>query len=112
MIPTDEIQELITPFLSAIVVLIFSLWFKDLATKIAKGIMFKIHSSFKEGDKVIIDGEHAVIVKIGMSYTVFAIYKTNISSSEVDVLWRYVSNERIAWLKIEKVINEHKIKEE
>lgn len=109
MIPTDEIQELIMPFLSAIVVLIFSLWFKDIATKIAKGIMFKFNSSFKEGDKVIIDGERAVIVKIGMTHTVFAIYKTDVSSSEVDVLWRYVSNERISFLKIEKVINEHKI---
>ena len=111
MIPTEDIHELITPFISAIVVLIFSLWFKDLATKIAKGIAFKFNSSFKEGDKVIIDGEQAVIVRIGMSYTVFAIYKTDKTSSEVEVFWRYVSNERIAWLKIEKVINEHKIEE-
>lgn len=111
MIPTEEIKQLITPFISAIVVLIFSLWFKDIATKIAKGIMFKINSSFKEGDKVIIDGEDAVIIKIGGSYTVFAIYKTDKESNEVDVLWRYVPNERIAYLKIEKVIKQHKIDE-
>ena len=64
----------------------------------AKGLKFKMNKAFNAGDHVILDGADAIIVSIGMSETVFGIY------SEKGYLWRFVPNERIAMLKLEKVI--------
>lgn len=106
MFDTAEIENLITPILTGLVGLVATLLLKDLAAKIAKGLSFRLNAAFNEGDQVILDGEPAVIVKIGMSQTVFAFYKTDRESESVQTLWRYVPNERIAWLKLEKVITE------
>ena len=94
-----EVTNLITPFISALVLLVVTLWFKDFATKIAKGMAFKMNKSFNEGDAVILDGQDALIVKIGLSESVFGVY------SDKGYTWRYVPNERIPMLKLEKVIN-------
>ena len=94
-----EITNLLMPFISALVLLVITLWFKDFATKIAKGMSFKMNKSFNEGDSVILDGQDALIVKIGLSETVFGVY------SDKGYTWRYVPNERIPMLKLEKVIN-------
>ena len=91
--------------------------FKDYATKLAKGMAFKMNPAFKEGDKVILEGEKALIVKIGNSETVFGIHKAS-GEFKGDYIWRYVPNERIPTLKIEKIIfdatpevNEQKIEQ-
>jgi hypothetical protein len=94
-----EITNLLMPFVSALMLLVITLWFKDFATKIAKGMSFKMNKSFNEGDTVILDGSDALIVKIGLSETVFGVY------SDKGYTWRYVPNERIPMLKLEKVIN-------
>ena len=94
-----ELTNLLMPFISALLLLVITLWFKDFATKIAKGMAFKMNKSFNEGDTVILDGQDALIVKIGLSETVFGVY------SEKGYTWRYVPNERIPMLKLEKVIN-------
>ena len=94
-----ELTNLVMPFISALVLLVITLWFKDFATGIAKGLKFKMNKSFNEGDTVILDGQDALIVKIGLSETVFGVY------SEKGYTWRYVPNERIPTLKLEKVIN-------
>jgi hypothetical protein len=83
--------------------LVISLWFKDFATKIAKGLAFSLNRSFQEGDKVILDGEKALIVKVGLTQTVFGITKSN-GEWDGDYVWRYVPNERIPFLKLEKVV--------
>ena len=87
------------PFISALLILVITLWFKDFATKIAKGMMFKMNKSFNEGDSVVLDGVDAIIVKIGLSESVFGVYGPR------GYTWRYVPNERIPMLKLEKVIN-------
>ena len=94
-----EITEYLMPFISALLILVITLWFKDFATKIAKGMAFKMNASFNEGDAVILDGNEAIIVKIGLTETVFGTY------GERGYTWRYVPNERIPMLKLEKVIN-------
>jgi small-conductance mechanosensitive channel len=107
MIPiSNQISELITPFIVALILLVISLWFKDFATKIAKGLSFSFNKSFQEGDKVILDGERALIVKVGLTQTVFGITKSD-GEWEGDYVWRYVPNERIPYLKLEKVVEEH-----
>ena len=52
-----------------------------------------------KGDKVILDGKDALIVKIGMRDTVFGVY------SDKGYTWRYVPNVKIPNLKLEKIIN-------
>ena len=94
-----EITNLLMPFVSALMLLVITLWFKDFATKIAKGMAFTMNKSFNEGDTVILDGSDALIVKIGLSETVFGVY------SDKGYTWRFVPNERIPMLKLEKVIN-------
>ena len=94
-----EITNLIMPFVSALLLLVITLWFKDFATKMAKGLAFKMSPSFNEGDSVVLDGSDALIVRIGLSETVFGVY------SDRGYTWRYVPNERIPMLKLEKVIN-------
>ena len=94
-----QVTNLLMPFISALLVLVITLWFKDFATKIAKGMMFKMNKAFNEGATVILDGNDALIVRIGLSETVFGVY------SDRGYTWRYVPNERIPFLKLEKVIN-------
>jgi len=112
-----EITNLLLPFVAALMMLVITLWFKDFAGKIAKGLAFQMNKDFQEGDKVILDGEKALIVKVGLTQTVFGITK-NAGEFGGDYCWRYVPNERIPFLKLEKVIfdntpvlNEEKIKE-
>lgn len=97
-----ETSQILTDFLpqiSMFVGLIVSLIAKDMATSISSGLNFKYNPQFNEGDHVLIDGEDAIIVKIGFRYTVFSIQKEN-----GDHTWRYVKNERIQFLKLEKVM--------
>ena len=100
---SNQLSELITPFIAALLMLVIALWFKDFATKIAKGLAFSMNKSFQEGDKVILDGERALIVKVGLTQTVFGITKSN-GEWDGDYVWRYVPNERIPYLKLEKVV--------
>ena len=100
---SNQLSELITPFIAALLMLVIALWFKDFATKIAKGLSFSMNKSFQEGDKVILDGERALIVKVGLTQTVFGITKSN-GEWDGDYVWRYVPNERIPYLKLEKVV--------
>jgi hypothetical protein len=71
---------------------------KDWATSLAKGLKFKLNNAFNPGDLVLLDGEEAVIITIGITKTVFE--KVN----DRGIVWRYVPNERLAYLKLEKVI--------
>jgi len=86
------------PWISVLISLLVAIWMKDYATSLAKGLKFKMNPAFNEGDEVLLDGELAMIVKIGTRETVFGVY------SERGYTWRYVPNERIPYLKLEKVI--------
>ena len=93
-----ELTDMAMPWIAALVSIIVAVWLKDYATGIAKGLKFKMNPAFNEGDEVLLDGELAMIVKIGMRETVFGVY------SDRGYTWRYVPNERIPYLKLEKVI--------
>ena len=53
----------------------------------------------KIGKTVLLDGNDAIIVKIGLRDTVFGVY------SDRGYTWRYVPNTRIPMLKLEKIVN-------
>jgi len=95
---SEQLSVLITPFIAMLVGLVVTLWIKDYAVSIAKGLNFKLFGPFSEGDKAIIDGHPCVVVKIGWTMTVFGVQHGD------DYIWRYVSNDRISGLKLGKVI--------
>lgn len=93
-----DLSNMLLPWIAVLISLVVAIWFKDFATALAKGLKFKFDPAFNEGDEVLLDGELAMIVKIGARQTVFGVY------SERGYTWRYVPNERIPFLKLEKVI--------
>ena len=101
-----EITELLLPYIGMVMIVIFGFMLKDFATKMSKGIAFSMNKQFQEGDHVLIDGERALIVKIGFTQTVFGFTKSN-GEFDGDYVWRYVPNERIEFLKLEKIIFDH-----
>ena len=64
-----------------------------------QGLKFRFNPAFNEGDEVLLDGEQSIIVKIGLRETVFGCYGSK------GYTWRYVANDRIPALKLEKIIN-------
>ena len=96
---TAQITNFILPWIGILISLIVAIWIKDFATSLAKGFKFQMNKAFNEGDKVLLEGNEAVIIKIGISETVYGVY------SEKGYIWRYVPNERIVMLKLEKIIN-------
>ncbi len=105
---SGELTELLLPWVAVLISIVVAILFKDFATSLSKGIAFQMDKAFNEGDKVLLDGCEATILKIGMRQTVFGIY------SDRGYVWRYVPNERILTLKLEKVIDSelHKDTEE
>ncbi len=101
-----EITEFLLPYIGMVMIVIIGFMIKDFATKMSKGIAFSLNKQFQEGDHVLIDGERALIVKIGMTQTVFGVTKSH-GDFDGDYVWRYVPNERIDFLKIEKIIFDH-----
>ena len=97
--PTIELSEYYVEFIGFLVTLIVGLSIRDAATSFVKGAKFRFNPAFKEGDKVILDGNPALIVKIGLSETVFGVY------GEEGYTWRYVPNTRIEFLKLEKIVD-------
>ena len=101
-----EMTEFLLPYIGMVMIVIFGFMLKDFATKMSKGIAFSMNKQFQEGDHVLIDGERALIVKIGFTQTVFGVTKSN-GEFDGDYVWRYVPNERIDFLKLEKIIFDH-----
>ena len=101
-----EMTEFLLPYIGMVMIVIFGFMLKDFATKMSKGIAFSMNKQFQEGDHVLIDGERARIVKIGLTQTVFGVTKSN-GEFDGDYVWRYVPNERIDFLKLEKIIFDH-----
>jgi hypothetical protein len=101
-----EITAFLLPYIGMVLIVVLAFIFKDYTTKWAKGIAFKLNRQFQEGDHVLLDGERALIVKIGLTQTVFGVTK-NGGELDGDYVWRYVPNERIDFLKLEKIIFDH-----
>ena len=97
--PTIELSAYYVEFIGFLLPLIVGLSIRDAATSFVKGAKFRFNPAFKEGDKVILDGNPALIVKIGLSETVFGVY------GEEGYTWRYVPNTRIEFLKLEKIVD-------
>ena len=93
-----DFADMIGPWIAILVSISAAFWFKDFATNFMQGLKFRFNPAWSEGDEVLLEGEQALIVKIGLRETVFGTYGAN------GYTWRYVPNERIPVLKLEKVI--------
>ena len=93
-----DITTFLMPWITVLLSIIIALLIKDIATSIAKGIKFKMSKEFGPGDVVLLDGNEATIIHIGLTQTVFE------SIRQEGLVWRYVPNERIPYLKLEKII--------
>ena len=88
------LATLLVPWISILLSLMIAFWLKDFTQNFMVGLKFRMNSAFTEGDKVLLDGHDALIVKIGMRDTVFGVY------SDKGYTWRYVPNVRIPMLKL------------
>ena len=95
-----ELTDLILPWLGIMLSVVVFMWFKDYALQISKGLKFKLDPHFQEGDQVWLEDEPAVIVKIGLSSTVFGIVNGR------GYIWRFVPNESIFDMKLEKIVSD------
>jgi len=96
-----EFVDIIGPWIAVLVSISAALWFKDFTTNLIYGIKFKMNPSFNEGDAVVLNDEDAIIVKIGWGESVFGVY------SKKGYTWRYVQNDRLHLLKLEKIVNKN-----
>ena len=94
-----KLTELLVPWIAILLSIIIALWLKDFAQNFMIGLKFRMNGAFNEGDKVLLDGKDAIVVKIGLRDTVFGVY------SDKGYTWRYVPNIKIPNLKLEKIIN-------
>ncbi len=93
-----KITAFLMPWVTILVSLIIALMLKEVASSIAKGLKFKMSKVFVPGDVVLLDGDEAIIIKVGLTTTVFE------SIRDEGLIWRYVPNEKVQSLKLEKVI--------
>jgi len=94
-----KLTELLVPWIAILFSIMIAFWLKDFAQNFLVGLKFRMNRAFNEGDKVLLDGKDAIIVKIGIRDTVFGVY------SDKGYTWRYVPNIKIPNLKLEKIIN-------
>ncbi len=94
-----KLTQLLVPWIAILLSIMIAFWLKDFAQNFLVGFKFRMSRAFNEGDKVLLEGNDAIVVKIGIRDTVFGVY------SDKGYTWRYVPNVRIPYLKLEKIIN-------
>ncbi len=94
-----KLTQLLVPWIAILFSIMIAFWLKDFAQNFLVGFKFRMSRAFNEGDKVLLEGNDAIVVKIGIRDTVFGVY------SDKGYTWRYVPNVRIPYLKLEKIIN-------
>lgn len=98
----NELALLITSDWSIVsTIIILSYIIKDLTIELSLGLIFFFDKDFSEGDKLIIDDQRAIILKIGMRYSVFEITKY-----DGTVTWMYIPNSLVKKMALEKIIKE------
>ena len=84
-----DITNFIMPWIAILVSLIVAFWLKDFVSQFLTGLKFKWDPAFNEGDNVLLEGEDAMIVKIGVRQTVFGVYSDRGYTWKVFISIRY-----------------------
>jgi hypothetical protein len=96
----DIILEVKTMIPSTIGLVIMLVFIKQPVEQFLKGLIFYWGKTFNNDDVVYVDGDKAIIKRIGLLNTHFELIE---KSNGVDRI-RVVQNHRIQYLKLEKVI--------
>ena len=83
--------------LSALVII--TMLGKDLASKIAAGLVFVLNPNFKDCDRVLVNGSDAIIIHIGMIQTKFEVIDPECKQK----IWMFISNDRLNKIDLCKV---------
>jgi len=86
-------------WITAVIALSIGLIVKDILSNFTSGVMFYLNKTFNEGDHAYLDGQICIIVKIGLRFTVFEFEKDG------HKCWRYIANDRVKYLTLEKIIS-------
>jgi len=97
---SNHLTVLFLPVIAVVMTALFGMALRDMAAAIAKGMAFRYSGVFKEGDIVFLDGERAIVVKLGVMQSVFGITK-----EDGTYCWRYINNTKVDNLKLEKILN-------
>lgn len=92
---------LLPDMLLMVTVIAVSLLVKEFLQSFVEGFSFYLKRSFRQGDQVFVDDKKAVIIKIGILQTILQI------RDDRGVIWRYVPNNRVKYLKLEKVVEKN-----
>ena len=98
-LPTIEISDFYIEFIGYALSILVMLWLKDAIASFMEGMKFKMNPHFKEGDKVLLEGQQAMIITIGWKQSVFGVYGKD------GYTWRFIPNKRIELAKLEKIVD-------
>ena len=98
-LPTIEISDFYIEFIGYALSILVMLWIKDAIGSFLEGMKFRNNKHFKEGDKVLLEGQQAMIITIGWRQSVFGVYGKD------GYTWRFIPNKRIESLKLEKIVD-------
>jgi len=105
MLPEISLGAGIIAWISALISIAIGLAVKDMLTSFVSGLLFCFNKHFNEGDEVYLDGEKAIIVKVGFRQTVFGI------DNGRGYTWRFIYNHKIQNSRLEKVVIKPEIRE-
>tara|TARA_R110000851_G_scaffold227519_3_gene380324 strand:+ start:453 stop:773 length:321 start_codon:yes stop_codon:yes gene_type:complete len=92
-------KVIISEWLWIALILIGSNILKDMFVELSLGLAFYYDKVFNEGDVIYIGEESALIIKIGMRYSVFEITKPC-----GNVTWKYIRNSIVKGMALERVV--------
>ena len=98
-LPTIELSDFYIEFIGYALSILVMLWIKDAIGSFLEGMKFRNNKHFKEGDKVLLEGQQAMIITIGWRQSVFGVYGKD------GYTWRFIPNKRIETLKLEKIVD-------
>lgn len=98
-LPTIEISDFYIEFIGYALSILVIMWVKDAISTFMEGMKFRNNKHFKEGDKVLLEGQQAMIITIGWRQSVFGVYGAD------GYTWRFIPNKKIESLKLEKIVD-------
>ena len=101
MLPEITLSTGVIAWITALITIGIGMAVRDMLTTFVSGLLFYFNRQFNEGDVVYLDGEKAIIVKIGMRQTVFGVENGR------GYVWRYIYNDKIKSVKLEKLVHAH-----
>lgn len=98
VLPEISLTSGIIAWITALITIAVGLAVKDLLTTSVNGVLFFFNSDFRVGDRVYINGQKAIIIRIGFRQTIFRIDRDD------EEIWLFVFNDRIKYQSLEKII--------